>query len=153
MIRVLMVCMGNICRSPMAEGVFKQIVHEAGLDAQIEVDSAGTTGYHAGERPHRGTLHVLAQNGVPYNGFSRQITRADLSNFDYVVVMDNENVADVNALGNHPKKVVRLLDFAPNQPVREVPDPYYNGKFEEVYDLVLAGSHGLLAHIHKEHGI
>src|SRR5579859_5982366 len=152
MIRVLMVCMGNICRSPMAEGVFKHLVHEAGLDGQVEVDSAGTTGYHAGERPHRGTLRVLAQNGIPYDGISRQITRADLSDFDYVVVMDDENLADVNALGMAQGKVVRLLDFAPDQPVREVPDPYYNDKFEEVYDLVLQGAQGLLAQIRKERG-
>src|SRR5579859_5656432 len=94
-----MVCMGNICRSPMAEGVFKHLVHEAGLDGQIEVDSAGTTGYHEGERPHRGTLGVLAQNNIPYDGFARQITRADLKSFDYVVVMDDENLADVKKLG------------------------------------------------------
>jgi protein-tyrosine phosphatase len=145
--------MGNICRSPMAEAVFKNLVHEAGLDKQIEVDSAGTTGYHEGERPHRGTLRVLAQNNIPYDGFARHLTKADFKAFDYVIVMDDENLADVRTMGAPEGKVFRLLDFAPDQPVREVPDPYYNGKFEEVYDLVLEGSRRLLDYIRKDRGI
>jgi protein-tyrosine phosphatase len=153
MIRVLMVCMGNICRSPMAEGVFQHLVDQAGLGNEISVDSAGTTGYHAGERAHRGTLTLLEQKGIRYEGRSRQLTRQDLKDFDYIVAMDDDNLADIKSLGSSQNKVVRLLDYAPSQPVREVPDPYYNNRFQEVYDLVFEGAQGLLAEIRKDHNV
>ncbi len=152
MIRVLFVCMGNICRSPMAEGVFQHLVNEAGLHHQISIDSAGTTGYHAGERAHRGTLMLLEQYGIRYEGRSRQLTRQDLQDFDYIVAMDDDNVADIKSLGTDVQ-IMRLLDFAPDQPVREVPDPYYDNRFQEVYDLALEGSKGLLTYIRKEHNL
>src|SRR5689334_4302075 len=129
MIRVLFVCMGNICRSPMAEGVFQHLIDQAGLSDKIKIDSAGTAGYHAGERAHRGTLTMLEQNGIRYDGRSRQLTRQDLKDFDYIVAMDDDNLADIKTLGSSQSKVVRLLDYAPHQPVREVPDPYYNNRF------------------------
>jgi protein-tyrosine phosphatase len=153
MIRVLFVCMGNICRSPMAEGVFQQLVEQAGLHDQFICDSAGTAGYHAGETAHRGTLAILQKNGIPYNGRSRQLTRADLKNFDYILAMDEDNLAGIRSLGGSTAKVNLFLDYAPNQPIREVPDPYYNDRFDTVYDLVLAASEGLLAEIRREHNL
>ena len=135
----------------MAEGVFQDLVDEEGLDDKISVDSAGTTGFHAGEPAHRGTLRLLEQNGVLYEGRSRQLTRRDLQDFDYIVAMDDDNLFDIKAMGAGRGSVTRLLDYAPDQPVREVPDPYYNDRFQEVYDLVLEGSKGLLAHIRREH--
>src|SRR5215813_3813339 len=150
MIKVLFVCHGNICRSPMAEAVFKNLVDNAGLADQIEVDSAGTSGYHAGEAAHPGTLRVLAEHGIRYDGRSRQLTRNDLKTFDYIVAMDEENLENIQSLGASSGRVALLLDFAPHASEREVPDPFYNGAFQRVYNLVLEGGHGLLDQIRKD---
>ena len=152
-VSVLFVCMGNICRSPMAEAVFLHLVRQAGLDDQIEVDSAGTADYHVGRPAHSGTLRVLEKNGIFYNGRARHLTRDDLRQFDYILAMDNDNLDDIQALGETDATVARLLDFAAEQPKREVPDPYYNGRFEEIYPLVMAGAQGLLARIQKDHNL
>jgi len=152
-ISVLFVCMGNICRSPMAEAVFRNLVHEAGLDHEFRIDSAGTTSYHVGDRAHNGTLKILAKHRIDYDGRSRRITRQDLDDFDYIVAMDNENLANIESLGASRGKVVRLLDFSPQQSEREVPDPYYDDSFDHVYELVLDGSKGLLTHIRTEHDL
>ena len=156
MIRVLFICMGNICRSPMAEGVFRQLVAQSGLSDQFEIDSAGTINHHAGEPAHRGTRLILEQNGIHYDGRSRQVTDSDLTYFDYLIVMDEENYHDVQRLAGRRSaspELHRLLDFAPDTTIREVPDPYYSGGFDQVYQLVLAGCRGLLAHIRAEHGL
>lgn len=137
----------------MAEGVFRDLVHKAGLEREFRIDSAGTSGYHAGDRAHRGTLKVLEKNGIAYDGRSRQLTFHDLQDFDYIVAMDNDNLADIKGMGEGRAEVSRLLDFAPNQPEREVPDPYYDDRFDHVYDLVLEGSKGLLAHISQQRQI
>jgi protein-tyrosine phosphatase len=146
--------MGNICRSPMAEGVFGDLIEKAGLSDQFEIDSAGTISSHAGEPAHSGTRQILAQHGIRYGGRSRMITAGDLTHFDYVVVMDEENLYDVqrrHRAGANQTQLHRLLDFAGETTVRNVPDPYYNGKFDEVYQLVLAGCQGLLTHLRAEH--
>lgn len=155
MIRVLFVCAGNICRSPMAEGVFRHLVEEAGLSDRIQVDSAGTGPWHVGEAAHPGTRKVLSQHGIHYQGRARQLTRADLREFDYIVAMDHENLADIRARadGRTGAEVRLLLDYAPQTPTREVPDPYYSGRFEAVYELVRQGAEGLLAHIREEHSL
>lgn len=155
MIRVLFVCLGNICRSPMAEGVFQHKVNEAGLGEKIMIDSAGTAGYHEGEQAHSGTRKMLQQNGIDYRGRARTLTRSDFHNFDYILAMDADNLADIQSRRPDDSKVVikLFLDYAPDQPVREVPDPYYNGRFQEVYDLVTAASHGLLAEVRKTHNL
>jgi protein-tyrosine phosphatase len=154
-IEVLFVCMGNICRSPMAEAVFRHLVAEAGLADRISIDSAGTGGWHAGESPHRGTLAVLRKNGVdPGDQRARQLRPADFGQFTYIVAMDRENQADMASI--HPDARTRarlLLDYAPDAPAREVPDPYYSGGFDQVYTLVNAGCRGLLDAIRREHGI
>ncbi|GIV96169.1 MAG: acid phosphatase [Herpetosiphonaceae bacterium] len=154
MIRVLFVCLGNICRSPMAEAVFQHMVEQEGLSDTIEVDSVGIGAWHVGEPAHRGTRDILRRHGIACTSRARQVTSSDLKSADYVVAMDAENVADLRRLdrqGILEGKLYRLLDFAPGSRTRDVPDPYYEGNFEEVYELVSAGCRGLLDHIRKQH--
>lgn len=155
LIRVLFVCMGNICRSPMAEAVFRHQVTEAGLADRFYIDSAGTGAWHVGERPHSGTLAVLARHAIdPGPQRARQLTASDFTSFDYIVAMDHENLADMAAFHRDAASRARLLlDFAPDLGTREVPDPYYSGGFEQVYQLIEAGCRGLLAHIREREGL
>ncbi len=156
MINVLFVCMGNICRSPMAEAVFKHMVEEAGLSNQFQIDSVGTISYHVGEPTHPGTQRVLAAHGIRSHSISRQITPIDLAEADYVIVMDRDNLQDLKSMARRTPlngRLHLLLEFAADPPTLEVPDPYYNGSFEKVYQLVESGCRGLLAHIRAEHHI
>ncbi|GAB4573277.1 MAG: low molecular weight protein-tyrosine-phosphatase [Anaerolineae bacterium] len=156
MVRVLFVCLGNICRSPMAEAVFQHLVDEAGLSDQIVVDSAGTGSWHVGEPAHRGTRQILAEHGINYRGRARQVSRADLTHFNYILAMDYDNFSTLKAMAERAgsQAEIRLfMDFAPEAGTREVPDPYYDGRFAEVYDLVRQAAEGLLAHIREEHGL
>lgn len=152
MVRVLFLCLGNICRSPMAEAVFRTMVVEAGLTDRIEIDSAGLGGWHAGERPHKGTLQVLTQHGILHEGIhSRQIQKVDLDEFDYIVAMDEENMTGLKRLGaERSDKVFRLLDLVEESQVKNVPDPYYTGNFDEVYEMVTRGCKVLLDRIQHE---
>lgn len=152
-VHVVFVCMGNICRSPMAEAVFQQMVQEAGLDDQVVVDSCGTGGWHAGEQPHPGTRAVLDKHRIPYHHHARQITRDDLTQAGFLIAMDNDNLSEIRRMGSTNAEVALLLDYAPDASVREVPDPYYSDRFDEVYDLVRAGCLGLLAHIRQEENL
>src|ERR1043166_10261580 len=111
MVRVLFVCLGNICRSPMAEAVFTHLVAKAGLENDIKADSAGTGHWHIGERPHHGTRHVLASKNIPYDGRARVIDRSDLDLFDYIVVMDNANLRDAHSMGKAKGRVIGLGGF------------------------------------------
>ena len=153
MIRVNFVCLGNICRSPMAEAIFAKMVRDAGLEDEIAVDSAGTGSWHVGEMAHRGTRQILQQHGIEYSGRARQVTRQDMDPEAYVVAMDESNT-DVlrRRFGGH-RRLYRLLDFAGSSDVRDVPDPYYTGNFEYVYQLVEEGCRGLLAFICEEEGL
>ncbi len=150
MIRVLFVCLGNICRSPMAEAVFASKVREADLESEIEVDSAGTGDYHIGKPPHRGTQKALADRDIPLDHLARQVDVDDLNRFDYVVVMDEMNWRDVLALGEGRAQVRRLLEFDPGKTLLEVPDPYHSGAFESVFELIDRACDGLLAEIRRE---
>ena len=157
MIKVLFVCLGNICRSPMADAVFQQKVKDARLGDTILVDSAGTAGYHAGDQAHRGTLNILRKHNIPYNGRSRQLTRSDLTEFDYILAMDKSNLSNIRKLdAGNSGEVMLFLREANRQGlvnVEEVPDPYYDNRFEEVYELVNKGSDALLDYIRQQNGL
>lgn len=154
MIQVLFICLGNICRSPMAEAVMQHLIAEAGLENRIVVDSVGIGAWHVGQPAHHGTLDVLQRHGIPCVGRARQITLDDIHNADYLIAMDGENMADVRQLdsaGIAKTKLHLLLEFAPDGTRRDVPDPYYTGTFDEVYHLVDAGCRGLFAHMRATH--
>jgi protein-tyrosine phosphatase len=157
MINVLFVCLGNICRSPMADGVFQDMVNKAGLGDKILVDSAGTGSWHIGEKAHSGTRRVLAKHGIDYDGRARQLGRGDFSRFDYILAMDYDNLSDIKRLaGNSDAEIRMFLSYAKEAGetnVDEVPDPYYSGRFDEVYELVAKGSTALLNHIRKAHNL
>jgi protein-tyrosine phosphatase len=134
-VRILFVCMGNICRSPTAEGVMRHLVAQRGLDGEIEVHSAGTGGWHAGNPPDARSAKAAAARGITLEGAARQVTRADFEDFDLLVAMDRENLADLRAIappGTEHKLRMLVADG------RDVPDPYYGGPrgFEDVLDLV-----------------
>lgn len=151
MIRVLFVCLGNICRSPMAEAVMRDLIEKRGLSNQVEVDSAATSSWHIGSPPHRGTQKKLSEYGISTKGLKgRQLDVEDFEKFDYIIGMDENNVKDIrDMLGqvNHPK-IFRFLDLTSHQ--KDVPDPYYTGDFQETYDLVIDGCEALLHKIEKE---
>lgn len=154
-VQVLFVCLGNICRSPMAEAVFRHLVNEAGLSDKITIDSAGTGSWHVGESAHRGTLAVLREHGIEHHGRARQISPQDFDQYDYILAMDSDNLADLRRMmpPNTKAEIRRFLEYAADVPVRDVPDPYYEGNFEAVYELVRRGAEGLLAHIRQEKGL
>ncbi|NMC55394.1 MAG: low molecular weight phosphotyrosine protein phosphatase [Chloroflexi bacterium] len=151
-IRVVFVCLGNICRSPMAEAVFKSLVKKAGLEEQFIISSGGTGGWHAGERPHAGTQTVLKLNQVYLDPQKRaqKVNIASLREADYVVVMDRENAAELKRLGVESKL---LLSYCDNGHPLDVPDPYYEQNFDVVYDLVRDGCQCMLNEIRAKHGL
>jgi protein-tyrosine phosphatase len=141
----------------MAEAVFHHMVQTAGLVDEFYIDSAGISGWHQGERAHNGTLDVLRRNGILYNGRSRQVNVSDVDGFDYLLVMDRSNFVDMNRmLGRVESKVKMFLSYAKQEglvEVTEVPDPYYTGGFDEIYDLVWRGCAALLGQIRDEYGL
>jgi len=152
-VRVLFVCLGNICRSPLAEGVFLSLLREAGADDRFEVDSAGTAGYHIGDLPDPRTRDVARRRGIELTSRARQVEAEDLDRFDYVVVMDSQNLADVRRLADGAEvraEIRRLREFDDeNGGDLDVPDPYYGGPqgFEDVHDIVERSCRRLLDHI------
>lgn len=157
-IRVLMVCMGNICRSPMAHGVFAERIREAGLEHAIEVDSAGTHSYHVGEPPDRRAQAAARARGYELSGQrARRLEADDFREFDYLLVMDDENLRNARALQptDGKARLHRFLEFAGSRPEREVPDPYYGGSqgFATVMDLVEEAATGFLSHLRERHGL
>lgn len=158
MIKVLFVCLGNICRSPMAEGVFQDKVNQAGLSDKIMVDSAGTGSWHVGQQAHIGTRNVLQKHNIPYDGRARQFARRDLSDFDYILAMDSSNLTNIRqyAGGESDGEINLFLSYAKSAGTVDkegVPDPYYDDRFDDVYDLVDKGCDTLLAHIKQEHNL
>ncbi|MBT3135590.1 low molecular weight phosphotyrosine protein phosphatase [Alteromonas sp. ALT199] len=146
---VLFVCLGNICRSPTAEAVFKHKAAQAGLN--IEIDSAGTHGYHIGKPADKRSQAAGVERGYSFKGLKcRRVDESDFERFDYILAMDNSNLANLQGMSpsQYQEKIKLFLDFA-NVEDKEVPDPYYGGKrgFELVLDLIEEASDGLIAHI------
>jgi len=158
MTRVLFVCLGNICRSPTAEGVFRDLVRcQPGAPA-IEIDSAGTGDYHIGEPPDPRAREAARRRGVEIGDLrARQFQPEDLTVFDYVLAMDRSNLSVIRRAAAMTPGIAHtglFLDFAPEQGEREVPDPYFGGEagFDRVLDLIEAASRGLLTHIRARQG-
>ncbi len=150
--RVLFVCLGNICRSPSAEGVFATMVDKAGLGARIQTDSAGTADYHIGKSPDARAIAAAARRGVDLSVLrGRQVDVEDFYQFDYIIAMDHSNMEDLEAIApsDASAQLHLFLEFAKNTDAVEVPDPYYGGDagFEPVLDMIEDASRGLLNEI------
>jgi len=151
--KILFVCLGNICRSPAAEGIMKSLVSKNSLDKYIMVDSAGTIGYHIGDLPDPRMSAHASKRGYSLNHKARKFDpKADFDKFDYIVTMDNSNYDDIIALdkdGKYQKKIFKMVQFTNGRSVDEVPDPYYLGPqgFENVLDILEEACKGLLNHI------
>lgn len=158
-VAVSFVCMGNICRSPTAEAVMRHLVHEAGLEATITIDSAGTGDWHVGQERDRRSRAVAMRRGMPITGPARQFVRSDFDRFELVLALDEENVHDLRKLApnDEARARIRLLcDFdASAAPGAEVPDPYYGGPegFDQVFDICLAACRGLLDHLRRSYDL
>ncbi len=153
-IKVLFVCMGNICRSPTAQGVFEKLVEDEGLAGQVDIDSAGTHAYHVGEPPDQRATAAAASRGIDLTPQrARRVCQEDFERFDYIVAMDHANMSELETIcpAHLRERVHLLLDFSGADQPREVPDPYYGGAqgFEHVLDLVEQGARGLLAEIRR----
>jgi protein-tyrosine phosphatase len=156
-VSVLFVCIGNICRSPTAEGIFQSMVEKSGLSDKIKVDSAGSHGYHVGELPHATTRSAAAKRGYNLQSRARQYTEKDFSDFDYILGMDVSNKEHLCALApeNSKAEIISFIDLCPTYKDQfpDVPDPYYGGPkgFDLVLDVVEEGCKNLLAKIKKDH--
>lgn len=162
MVSVLYVCLGNICRSPVAEATMRRLIELENLEGHLQVDSAGTANYHVGELPDHRTRQNAEKNGLNLVHRCRQLSPDDFSTFDYIVAMDQNNLADINYLslihfGQHQSEescfLMRRFD-APDYAQHSVPDPYYGSKadFEEVYQIVQRCNQNFLAWLKEKHG-
>lgn len=156
-VRLCFVCLGNICRSPTAEGIMRAVVRDAGLDARIEVESAGTGTWHLGERADRRARATAAARGVSLDGRAQQFTAEDFDRFDYVLVVDERVRTEMRALARteaEREKVHLFRAFDPASPAgAAVPDPYYGEQdgFDQVFDICDAACRGLLGHLRQTH--
>jgi protein-tyrosine phosphatase len=158
-IRICFVCLGNICRSPTAEATMRRLVEEAGLSGEVELDSAGTGGWHVGEPPDERAQVAGKRRGLELRGRARKVSVDDFEHFDYLVAMDGANREDLYALSpddDARDRIELLRNFDPDSPPdAEVPDPYYGegDGFERVLDICEAGCRGLLGHIRDRHSL
>lgn len=155
-VSVLFVCLGNICRSPTAHGVFERLVRDAGLQERIRVDSAGTGAWHIDEPPDRRATTAAARRGYQLDHLrARQVRARDFADFDYVLAMDHNNYSELASLRQDDSRaqLQLFLEYATEFDEREVPDPYYGGAdgFDHVLDLVEDAAQGLLNHIRERH--
>lgn len=155
-VNVLMVCMGNICRSPLAHGLFEELVKREGLSDRIRVDSAGTHAYHVGEPPDPRSQQTAQRHGIDLSTQrARRVALHDFEKFDFILAMDRDNYRILinSAPAEHQHKIRLFLEFAPQRSEEEVPDPYYGGPdgFDRVYEMVEAAASGLMADIRNHH--
>ncbi|NQW01044.1 MAG: low molecular weight phosphotyrosine protein phosphatase [Rhodospirillales bacterium] len=156
LIKVLFVCLGNICRSPTAEGVFRQLLKDQGLAKAIAVDSAGTSNWHVGGPPDARSQAIAKARGIDLSGLAaRQAVAADFDEFDYVIAMDQANYTALAAIcpPGREQRLHMCLAFAPAVALTDVPDPYYNDGFDRVFDMLAEAAGGLLAAIQKTHNL
>jgi protein-tyrosine phosphatase len=157
MIKVLFVCTGNICRSPMAEAVLRHMVDQAGLSDKIQVDSAGTSSEELGNITHPGTLRILNKHHIPHDAsrYARQISQHDFQDFDYLLAMDKGHLNRIRHIAEgRDAKLILFLSYAKQLgkvAVEEVPDPWYTGQFDETYELVTKGCAAFLDYLRAEH--
>ena len=154
-VKLLFVCLGNICRSPSAEGIMNHLVQKAGLEGQIVCDSAGTSGYHVNEPPDPRMTAAARRQGIALTGHSRKVELPDFEQFDLILAMDRDNyrtLLERERTGFHQGKVRLMCDFCEKLPETEVPDPYYSGSdgFDHVINLLLDACSGLLEHVKQE---
>lgn len=152
--RVLFVCSGNICRSPMAEAIFRKLADESGLGSALEADSAGTHGYHQGDHADPRARKVARRHGVDVTSIAREVEPEDFERFDLVVAMDRGHLRQLRSMGGrqHADRIVLMRDFDPASVGRDVPDPYYSGEsaFEDVYAILEAACRGLLERLRRD---
>ncbi|WP_273391967.1 low molecular weight protein-tyrosine-phosphatase [Actinobacillus porcinus] len=153
-IKILFVCLGNICRSPMAEYLMRDKIAKVGLSERIETDSAGTSGENDGDGMHCGTADVLDRLKIYSNDFvSRKVRSKDVEIFDYIVAMDNQNLRDLERLFGKRDKIFAIASLCPDLPYDHIPDPWYTHRFDETYQLLDVCCDALLAKIRQEHKI
>ena len=150
--RILFICMGNICRSPTAEAVFRHALQQRAPDVAVEIDSAGTHDYHVGEAPDRRAIAAAQRRGIDMSALrARQIQASDFDRFDLLLAMDQENVTELRrrAPSTYHQRIRLLMEYAPEAHSRVVPDPYYGGAqgFEEVLDLLEQAAAGLIEEV------
>ncbi|WNJ21528.1 low molecular weight protein-tyrosine-phosphatase [Pontibacter sp. G13] len=159
MVKVLFVCLGNICRSPMAEGLFAKKVKEAGLEDRIEIDSCGTGAWHVGERPDKRMLETAQSHDVYLPSRARKVELSDFQEFDLIVAMDQNNLKDLQKLANQlvgeHGELLKMRDFDVLAKGADVPDPYYGGLsgFEDVYQMLDRSTDELLSYIENNYSL
>lgn len=154
-VRVLFVCLGNICRSPLGAAILKKKISENGMDSWVEVDSCGTSNYHIGDGADPRTIANATENGVPIEHCARQLVAEDLEKFDYIFAMDKSNYQNTMNLASNPEsakdKVKLMRTFDPHPNGGEVPDPYHGGAkgFQEVFEILDRSTDGFIAHLEE----